>query len=73
MFVGAEGQAPILARSVALMAASGHTVSLSGWLNMAAQCRSARANTLLKVHSVGDTIALLNLFKLADDNNGWNL
>lgn len=34
----AEGQAPTLARSVALSwGALGHTVSLSGWLNMAAQ------------------------------------
>ena len=63
----AEGQAPTLARSVALSwGALGHTVSLSGWLNMAAQHSAGLPRPIhcLKVQSVGDTRVLANLFKM---------
>lgn len=69
-----EGQAPTLARSVALSwGALGHTVSLSGWLNMAAQHSAGLPKQIhcLKVHSVSDTLVLANQFKIADENNSW--
>lgn len=70
-----EGQAPTLARSVALSwGALGHTVSLSGWLNMAAQHSPGLPRQIYcsKIHSVGDTVVLVNQFKKADENGAWN-